>query len=183
MDDILVVGGGPAGLVSAIHAARAGFSVRILEPKQGVIDKACGEGLMPAAVQALAGLGLRPTGHPFRGIRYVWGPHHVDADFHQGEGLGVRRLALHAALLKAADEAGVGWAHTRVTTVQQTDREVRAGGHVGRWLIAADGLRSPIRAQLGLARPPRMDSRVGVRRHFSTPPWSPFVVFSPVPVC
>lgn len=47
---LVIAGGGPAGLASAIHAAQRGFSVQVVEPKSGVIDKACGEGLMPAGV-------------------------------------------------------------------------------------------------------------------------------------
>ncbi len=79
--DLLVVGGGPAGLASALHAARAGLDVAVWEQRAGTVDKACGEGLMPGAVTALAALGLHPPGHALRGIRYVAERHRVDADF------------------------------------------------------------------------------------------------------
>ena len=59
MNDILVVGGGPVGLSAAIMAAQAGFSVSILEQREGCIDKACGEGLMPAAVEQLQQMGVQ----------------------------------------------------------------------------------------------------------------------------
>ena len=72
MDDILIIGGGPAGLCAGIMAAQAGRRVTICEPKPGDIDKACGEGLMPGAVDALHRLGVTPKmTHPFRGIRYI----------------------------------------------------------------------------------------------------------------
>ena len=51
--DVLVVGGGPVGLASAIEARLAGMTVAVVEPRDGVIDKACGEGLMPGAVPLL----------------------------------------------------------------------------------------------------------------------------------
>jgi flavin-dependent dehydrogenase len=43
MIDLLVVGGGPAGLVTGLHAARAGLDVVVADRRQGPIDKACGE--------------------------------------------------------------------------------------------------------------------------------------------
>jgi flavin-dependent dehydrogenase len=46
MIDLLVAGGGPVGLVTAINAALAGLEVTIIDPHSGTIDKACGEGLM-----------------------------------------------------------------------------------------------------------------------------------------
>ena len=71
MIDVLVVGGGLAGLATAISCAQAGLSVTVAEPRTGPIDKACGEGLMPAAVTRLAAIGVRPAGHLLRGIRYL----------------------------------------------------------------------------------------------------------------
>ena len=55
MIDVLVVGGGPAGLATAIRCAQVGLSVTVAEPRTGPIDKACGEGLMPAALRVFPG--------------------------------------------------------------------------------------------------------------------------------
>lgn len=179
---LVIAGGGPAGLASAIHAAQRGFSVHVVEPKSGVIDKACGEGLMPAGVDSLARLGIDPSplGRPFRGIRYIDGQHRAEADFAGGNGLGIRRLALHDALRTRAEALGVTWIDDRVESVQQDTAQVRAqlvGGAVleSQWLIAADGLRSPIRRQLGLDLPRKRVRRIGLRRHYAVEPWSDFV--------
>ena len=61
MIDVLVAGGGPAGLATALYAARAGLSVTVREPRSGDIDKACGEGLMPGALDSAVGPRRRPA--------------------------------------------------------------------------------------------------------------------------
>ena len=63
--DLLVVGGGPGGLATALHARRQGLSVIVAEPREGPIDKACGEGLMPGGLAELTALGVDPAGRSY----------------------------------------------------------------------------------------------------------------------
>ena len=56
--DVFVVGGGPAGLATAIAARRRGLSVMVADGAIPPIDKSCGEGLMPDGVEALHALGI-----------------------------------------------------------------------------------------------------------------------------
>src|SRR6185369_4402737 len=52
MRDLVVAGGGPVGLATALLAARAGLDVEVREPRRGVIDKACGAALLDTVAAA-----------------------------------------------------------------------------------------------------------------------------------
>lgn len=172
MNDLLVAGAGPAGLATAIHAARAGLDVTVVERRTGPIDKACGEGLMPHTLRHLDGLGITPHGKPFRGITYLDRHRRVEARFPGPAGRGVRRTVLSEALYDAAASAGVRIVQGDVRDVQQDADTVSCNGLQARYLAAADGLHSPIRRQLGLDRPAKGGRRWGIRRHFRVAPWS-----------
>ncbi|MFG3441343.1 NAD(P)/FAD-dependent oxidoreductase [Nonomuraea sp. NPDC047897] len=173
--DVVVAGGGPAGLATAIHAALAGMEAVVVEPRTGPMDKACGEGLMPGGVAALAAMGVHPAGRRLRGIHYLDGRHQARAAFGQAEGLGVRRTVLHAALARRAAELGVKTVTGRVRGITQDRDGVDAAGLRARWLVAADGLHSPTCRSLGLDLPGRGPRRYGLRAHFRLAPWTDFV--------
>jgi len=191
MIDVLVVGGGPVGLAAAICCAQAGLSVTVAEPRAAPVDKACGEGVMPAAVRRLTALGVTPAGHPLRGIRYVDAAHQADARFRHGHGLGVRRTVLHAALAARAAALGIPVLPVKVSTFAQDADHVTAAGVEARYLVAADGLHSTIRRAVeqdsrapegstpgrprpGVARD-LAPQRYGLRRHYRVAPWTDLV--------
>jgi flavin-dependent dehydrogenase len=135
--DVLVIGGGPAGLAAAIAARQKGFRVTVADGAAPPIDKACGEGMMPESLAALKTLGVSIAAHEgfrFRGIRFIHrgspglsassptfrstanlacpadpAPRslEVTSELPQGFGLGLRRPLLHEKLVASAEQCGV----------------------------------------------------------------------------
>jgi menaquinone-9 beta-reductase len=173
--DIFIVGGGPAGLATAIAARQRGFEVTVADGSRPPIDKPCGEGLMPDACAALAKLGIAITAeesHAFRGIKFVSDGVSVDASFPKGIGMGIRRTALHRVMIRRAEAVGVSllW-QTPVTGLHPLG--VCIGRQIvrARWVIGADGRNSLLRRWAGLEHG-RQRKRFAFRQHFRVAPWN-----------
>jgi flavin-dependent dehydrogenase len=177
--DVFIAGGGPAGLAAAIAAAQRGFSVMVADAARPPIDKACGEGIMPEGVEVLGALGVELSAMGaarLEGICFLDAAGEVRASFPRGTGLGVRRTALHGALVARAERMGVrlAWG-TRVEAIRQG--EAVAGGSTVRcrFVVCADGLNSSLRQMAGFGPAKARRRRFGFRSHYRVPPWSPYV--------
>ncbi len=177
--DLIVAGGGPAGSVAALTAARAGLRTLVLDRAHFPRPKVCGDCLNPSVWPVLERLGLEA------GVRAL--PHSelrrvrltdlrgrsVDLALPEppyGE-IAVRRSLLDHHLLQCAEAAGAevrtgeavlrvagGW---QVTTERQQYR--------ARFLIAADGRNSTVCRALGLL-PDAARNRLGLQTHLPRPP-------------
>src|SRR5215207_8072216 len=166
--DVLVVGGGPAGVAAAITLARGGRTVVLLDKARFPRDKCCGDGLTTLALRELAALDFEPE--LVEDWQVVEGAvlrspsgREVTVPLPTGAGTFAAvtpRRQLDAALVELARRAGVTVCDGHGfdgTFEQQPDRVVAGveGGQavVTRYVIAADGMWSPVRRAAGLDEP------------------------------
>jgi geranylgeranyl reductase family protein len=178
--DVVVVGAGPAGVATAIHLARTGRSVTVIDKATFPRDKICGDGLTTSALRELQDLGLLTTAVP------SW--HHVDditvrgpsghsTRFPLPRGRGsyavvATRRDLDAALVDLADQSGVdvrqGTALVSATSDAAGVTLTTDAGHLrAPFVVGADGMWSPLRKALGLSVPDYRGEWHAFRQYFS----------------
>lgn len=126
----LIIGGGPAGSAAAIHLARAGASICLLERKPGSHHKVCGEFISGEAAEYLRELGidLKALGaEPICRARLYNGQsvHSTRLPF---TAWSLSRRSLDAALLERARNAG---ADVRCGVTVRSLQPSRGGWSVG----------------------------------------------------
>jgi flavin-dependent dehydrogenase len=158
MYDAVIVGASVAGSASAIELARRGLRVALLDRARFPRPKACGEGLLPHGVEALAALGVEVPGVPVRGLRFVAPDGSAaEADFPRGHGLVVRRDRFDALLFRAAA------ATPGVEAFEGTPYDPARWR--ARWIVGADGLHSIFHRHAELRAAPAAPRRVGLATH------------------
>ena len=181
--DVFVVGGGPAGLATAVAARSQGLSVLLADGAVPPIDKSCGEGLMPDGAEALEKLGFaipEDEAFPFRGIRFVNEGCAAESAFPRGTAYGIRRTHLHRAMSEHAAACGVRMLWQAAVTGLHPEGVMVAGELVrARWVVGADGTSSRIRGWANLDQQEitagNRRLRFAFRRHYHISPWTDFM--------
>ncbi|MEP9353854.1 FAD-dependent monooxygenase [Xanthobacter sp. KR7-65] len=192
---VVVVGAGIGGLACAIALRRAGLTVQVVEQARKLKEVGAGLQLTPNATRILRDFGLltrleqvavTPRSLDVRNgysgaslTRAHYGP---AATRYGAPFLVVHRAELQALLAEAAQAEGVHIAlGSDLTAVEPAFGGVRAVVKQGENLVAhgadilvgADGVRSDVRAHLGVARPPVFAQRLAFRATVPVPPRHP----------
>ena len=170
--DLIIVGGGPAGSVTALYAARHGLTTLLLDKCRFPRDKICGDAIGGKAVAILRDLQLEDAVADLPGTRFrkvVFGSaKHVEAEVDLGRarkhfvmGYVIRRSIFDAFLFDRARVAAATclegfsvedlvWEGGRVCGVVGCDKSSGLERQFrGRVVVGADGYRSIVARKVG----------------------------------
>ncbi len=181
--DVAIVGGGPAGAVSAAVAAQRGLQVLVLEREQFPREKVCGDCLNPACRPLLERLGLgqemaKFSQHPFEWVEFIGlDGRSLRVELPAGPlgEIGIKRSILDTLLLNRARDLGAEVREqTTIARLEKTKdgqwaiSTANAETVRARFLIAADGRNSTVARQLALAARPQKE-RIALQTHLPLP--------------
>ena len=189
--DVIVVGAGPGGSVTAYHLARHGLRVLLLEKTEFPREKVCGDGLTPRAVKQLIKLGVNTSPEAGwlrnKGLRVIGGGVRLELDWPElasfpNYGLVRTRLDFDDLLAKRAVEAGAVFKTGVNVAGPVLDPTGRVTGVITEsgpdqapttfrapLVVAADGVSGRLPLALGLAKREDRPLGVAVRRYYRSP--------------
>ena len=173
--DVLIVGGGLAGLTSAIHLSRAGLHVTVVEKHPYPRHKVCGEYISNEVLPYLQWLGADPA---------VLQPAQIDRVCISavsgkmletplpGGGFGISRYTLDQFLMQQAVNNGCEILEDTVTDILFVDnsfiiRTVEHGALLARFVLGAYGKRATLDQQLGRTFLKERSPWLAVKGHYS----------------
>ncbi|MCL1922661.1 MAG: geranylgeranyl reductase family protein [Propionibacteriaceae bacterium] len=182
--DVIVVGAGPGGSSTAIHLAKAGLDVLLLEKTTFPREKVCGDGLTPRAIKELVSLGVRPSTLDWKrnkGLRIHVGRAHYQmgwpelSDF-PSFGMTVRRSVFDEFLAHRAMDAGA-----RLLTGTNVQAPILHRGRItgvttkdgqqftAPLAVAADGNSARLAVAMGRHRMENRPLGLAIRTYFTSP--------------
>ncbi len=141
--DAAVVGAGPAGSIAAVHLAKRGCEVVLLDRARFPREKVCGDGLISDALRALQRAGLyeevAAAAHRLE-LATAYSPSRIAVDV-PGEAMTLKRLHLDTILASGAVGGGARFVQGAVTSVEPGPDSAR---------LAVEGVSDPLEARFVL---------------------------------
>jgi menaquinone-9 beta-reductase len=173
--DVAVIGAGPAGSLCALHLAREGHRVALVDRRRFPRDKACGDLLIPDALDALRRAGLydriRALGRPLEGAT-VSSPSRIEWPV-AGEFVTIKRRVLDAVIAEGAARAGAVVLEGTARAIEPDETSVRIVLREGavleaRYAVLATGAEVGLLEGLGMLER-KAPTAVAVRAYLSAP--------------
>lgn len=172
--DIIIVGGGLAGLTSAIHLSMHGMEVLVIEKQQYPWHKVCGEYVSKEVLPYLESLGFDPFSVGAKDITRLRmsteSSHAIEAQLPLG-GFGISRFCMDDKLAKIAQHNGAVFKFETVTDVRfggetftVTTQNSRA--YTAQFVIGAFGKRSNLDFKLGRSFMKQSSPYLAVKAHY-----------------
>lgn len=174
--EIIIIGGGLAGLTAALHLAREEFRVLVIEKDPYPRHRVCGEYLSREVEPYLNSMGVNlREAKQIRTLRLsTHGGRFVETSLPMG-GLGISRYALDASLYKEALRAGATVVFSQVQMVNRhaelyevvTSTET----YTGKIVIGAYGKRASLDKDFDRGFMNRKSPWLAVKAHYEYPDW------------
>lgn len=171
--DIIIIGGGLAGLTAALHLLQAGRSVMLIEKNTYPKHKVCGEYVSNEVLPYLGTLGVDPIKHGAKEInRFQFSGlsgGSLEIDLPLG-GFGISRYALDLMLFEKAIQLGLLFINATVTDVtfgiDEFEVSVKDSSYRAPYVLGAYGKRSGLDITLSRKFISTKSPWLGVKAHY-----------------
>lgn len=172
-NNVIIIGGGLAGLVSALHLSKKGISVTVIEKNSYPKHKVCGEYISNEVLPYLQSLGFNPLDFNAKQITFfeLTTPKNkpLQVKLPMG-GFGISRYTLDFELAKKAKANGVKILKEAVTDIQYANDSftvsTKKNSYTAKIVIGAYGKRSNIDIRLNRSFIKKPSPFVAVKAHY-----------------
>lgn len=172
--NVIIVGGGLAGLTSALHLSKKGLSVLLIEKNEYPQHKVCGEYISNEVLPYLKALDFNPFDYGAKNITdftlSTQGGKSISTKLGSG-GFGISRYCIDWELSKKAKECGAQILHENVIDIQFSDDQFKVFTNDNKQynselVIGSFGKRSNLDVKMNRAFIQKASPFLGVKAHY-----------------
>ena len=175
--NVIIVGGGLAGLTSAVHLSKKGLSVLLIEKQTYPKHKVCGEYISNEVLPYLSAMGFDPFAHGAKNIvdftLSTTGSRSISTTLPTG-GFSISRYCIDWELSKLAVEYGADIIHESVTAIQFSNDQFTVNTkqnqhYESELVIGSFGKRSNLDVKMNRSFIKKSSPYLAVKAHYTGP--------------